>query len=222
MENYETPKREVRWKNTGKNSPEPCNERKKFQHTVREVISNNYFTKPEEIEPKQKQVFICRGISGSGKSTLIHNLKERFRKENPDAQISICSADHYFIHDGEYKFDGSKLKEAHEQCKEKFSKDLNQEKGIIFVDNTNLEYWEMQYYVEEAERRGYEINILEVHAEFNEICSRQNNEGGKNISKEKIQHMREKLRNPQVPENRRDFLKAQTIHVNGGVNTPSF
>ena len=52
-----------------------------------------------------KKLFLVRGISGSGKTT--------FAKELGGVHFET---DNYFMVDGEYKFDGTKLKEAHQWC----------------------------------------------------------------------------------------------------------
>ncbi len=46
-----------------------------------------------------KELFLLRGLPGSGKSTLAKSLSD-----------SHIEADMFFMKDGEYKFDGSKIK----------------------------------------------------------------------------------------------------------------
>ena len=52
-----------------------------------------------------KELFLLRGLPGSGKSTLAESL----------GNMNI-EADEYFMDGDEYKFDASKLKEAHAWC----------------------------------------------------------------------------------------------------------
>ncbi len=54
----------------------------------------------------EKVLYIVRGIPGSGKST--------FAKQLVGADFLVCEADKYFMVDGEYKFDATKLKQAHD------------------------------------------------------------------------------------------------------------
>ena len=54
-----------------------------------------------------KELILVRGICGSGKTTVAQ-LFSAFTLE----------ADMYFNQDGEYKFDASKLKDAHQWCKD--------------------------------------------------------------------------------------------------------
>ena len=92
---------------------------------------------------------IC-GISGSGKSTY---CKSNF----PDAKV--CSADHYFMDDGEYKFDPRKLPEAHGSCLRKFV-DLLQSDGEVVVDNTNTTISEVAPYAQLALAYGHDLEII--------------------------------------------------------------
>ena len=56
-----------------------------------------------------KKLYIVRGLPGSGKSTFAEALV--------GSDFLVCEADKYFIVDGEYKFDATKLRQAHEWCK---------------------------------------------------------------------------------------------------------
>ena len=53
-----------------------------------------------------KELYLLRGLPGSGKSTLAKSLGGKH-----------FEADMYFVRDGEYQFDVTKLKEAHEWCR---------------------------------------------------------------------------------------------------------
>ena len=58
-----------------------------------------------------KELFLLRGLPGSGKSTLAAQLGG-----------SLVEEDRYFMQYGDYKFDASKLKEAHAWCREQVGK----------------------------------------------------------------------------------------------------
>jgi predicted kinase len=118
------------------------------------------------------KVVLLRGTSGSGKSTYI---KEHY----PNA--IVCSADHYFMKDGEYKFNPTLLPEAHKFCLRKFIACIedatttygpNQffraaEIQHLVVDNTNTQLWEISPYLSIAQAYGLEVEI--VHC----VCSPQ-------------------------------------------------
>lgn len=93
-------------------------------------------------------IIILRGIPGSGKSTLAREAKALL--EQYGFSCVIVSADHYFEKDGEYKFDRTKIKEAHDSCKKAFFDAIKAGVNTIIVDNTNTRLWEFQPYVDEA------------------------------------------------------------------------
>jgi predicted kinase len=104
---------------------------------------------------EKNKVIIMRGISGAGKSTYI-------KKHFPSAVI--CSADQYFIdaNSGNYNFDASKLRQAHNACKEKFKEALKNQEPLIVVDNTNTQLWEFQPYVQLAQTFGYDVEVIRL------------------------------------------------------------
>lgn len=99
-----------------------------------------------------KELFLLRGLPGSGKSTFAERI----------GGIHI-EADMFFMKDGEYHFDVTKLKEAHQWCQEGVEKSmvgLNNPKITtqrIIVSNTFTQEWEMKPYFELAEKHGYKV-----------------------------------------------------------------
>lgn len=98
-----------------------------------------------------KVVILC-GASGSGKSTWAS-------QNYPDA--IVVSADHYFIgEDGEYRFDPSKLGDAHGSCLRHFVKCAQSMiTDTVVVDNTNTTTVEIAPYVAVARAYGIEPEI---------------------------------------------------------------
>ena len=97
-----------------------------------------------------KQLILLRGLPGSGKSTFAKSL----------GGIHI-EADQYFIVKGEYKFDASQLKNAHNYCQSQTrawmshnGEQISTDK--IIVSNTFTQEWEMDAYFELAEEFGYQ------------------------------------------------------------------
>ena len=111
------------------------------------------------IAPPEKSLFLVRGVPwpGSGKS--------KFAKKLVDEDFLICEADKYFIdkETGEYKFDVSKIKDAHKFCQDRvetYMKDSlvnDQFYREIVVSNTFTQEWEMERYYELAKQYGYKI-----------------------------------------------------------------
>lgn len=116
-----------------------------------------------------KTVLVLAGVSGSGKSTLATILQDLVIQEmdSPDLcgiiqDCGICSADHYFESEDGYKFDASKLKEAHESCRNQFDLLIGSQVDLVIVDNTNTSMRECQYYLDKAEESGYQAFYLAV------------------------------------------------------------
>lgn len=106
-----------------------------------------------------KELFLLRGLPGAGKSTLAKSL----------SGIHL-EADHYFMEDGEYKFDASKLKEAHAKCQNAVRVWMGSQDRII-VSNTFTQAWEMQPYYDLAEEHGYRVYSLIVENRHSGINS---------------------------------------------------
>ena len=121
-----------------------------------------------------------RGLPGSGKSTLAKSLGG-FHVE----------ADMYFINDGEYKFDATKLRDAHEWCQNEVNTAiiLNHTTGVnkrIVVSNTFTQEWEMKAYTDLAESYDYRVYSLIV----------ENRHGGVNehgVPEDKLEQMKNRF-----------------------------
>jgi predicted kinase len=134
----------------------------------------------------EKVLYIVRGISGSGKSTLA--------KKIVDHDFLVCEADKYFIDKGtgEYKFDASKIKDAHKFCQdtvETYMKDSlvnDQFYREIAVANTFTQEWEMEPYFTLAKEYGYTVFTIVVE-------NRHGNKSIHNVPEEKVEQMRNRF-----------------------------
>jgi predicted kinase len=127
-----------------------------------------------------KELFLLRGLPGSGKSTLAKMLvgdKDYYHKE----------ADMYFVDgDGNYKFQPSKIKEAHKWCQEEVDFLMIYEHSSVVVSNTFTQEWEMKPYYDLAEKYGYRVYSLIV----------ENRHGGineHNVPEEKLVQMKNRF-----------------------------
>jgi predicted kinase len=124
-----------------------------------------------------KELILLRGLPGSGKSTLAKMLvgnKDYCHKE----------ADMYFVDsDGNYKFNPTQLKEAHNWCREEIEFAMKYEHSPVVVSNTFTQEWEMKTYYELAAKYGYRVYSLIV----------ENRHGGVNehgVPEDKLEQMK--------------------------------
>jgi len=125
----------------------------------------------------EKILVICRGIPGSGKSTFAKTL----------GGIHI-EADMYFIDptNGEYKFDGTKIKNAHAWCLYKVKTDMAVAREKIVVSNTFTQEWEMESYFELAKQYGYKVFSIIIE-------NRHGNKNEHNVLEDKIEQMKNRF-----------------------------
>lgn len=122
-----------------------------------------------------KSLVIVRGVSGSGKTTFA----ERFFPK-------VYSADDYFMKDGEYRFDASKLKRAHNYCYSCVLGEMMKGTPEIAVANTFTREWEFKKYVDLAKDCGYTVFTVIV----------ENRHGGENVHgvpEETVQAMKDRF-----------------------------
>lgn len=118
-----------------------------------------------------KELFLLRGLPGAGKSTLAKSLGGMHME-----------ADKYFIDEGEYKFDPSKIRDAHAWCQNAVKVWMTNSVPKIVVSNTFTQTWEMDYYFELSKEHGYRVYSLVVE-------NRHGGENVHNVPKEKIEEM---------------------------------
>lgn len=124
----------------------------------------------------EKTLYIVRGIPGSGKSTFAKTLGGQ-----------NYEADMFFINEnGEYNFDFTKIKDAHQWCQGMVKSDMILEYPKIVVSNTSTQEWELEPYFELA--KEYEYKVFSVVVE--------NRHGGTNehnVPEDKIELMRNRF-----------------------------
>ena len=113
-----------------------------------------------------KKLILLRGLPGSGKSTAAKLFQG-------SGYSSHYEADMYFINEetGEYQFDPSKLKLAHDWCAIQTQKAMVDEIPTIVISNTFTQEWEMDNYRELAKMHDYQVFTLIV----------ENRHGGVNV-----------------------------------------
>lgn len=132
------------------------------------------------------ELFLIRGLSGAGKSTLVDALHIDSDSWDKTGSYSFAvSADDFFVgDDGVYRFDPSKLSEAHGRSQlmaeghfhAAFRKDPNvgrddpsnpwndkPEHGVrVIVHNTFSSRWEMEPYIKMAKKYGAKLVVIDL------------------------------------------------------------
>lgn len=105
-----------------------------------------------------QKLTIIRGLPGSGKSTLA-------RKISREAKAFHIEADAFFVHAGEYRFDPSRIKDAHAWCQDEARQMLREGLDVV-VANTFTQHWEMKPYLDMADQFGADVEIIVCRGEW--------------------------------------------------------
>lgn len=114
-----------------------------------------------------KRVFIMRGLPGSGKSTIIREIESWKDSLN---QVEVCSSDHYFMVDDEYRFDPKLLPVNHAKCFRNYIEAVQRLYSFppggsvldtVIVDNTNTVSMDLVPYCRVAEAFNVPFLIIE-------------------------------------------------------------
>jgi len=118
------------------------------------------------------KLYVVRGLPGSGKSTLAAHLVRGQSDSGPDepGEELVFEADQFFVKNGVYAFDPSLLKEAHADCLKRVIGAMVAAPGKnLAVANTFSRWWEMEPYLREAERYGYQAVVLHCQNDFGSV-----------------------------------------------------
>jgi predicted kinase len=137
----------------------------------------------DNVNETQGELILLRGLPGSGKSTLAKIILQLRSADDPE----VLSADDFFEDkEGDYNFDPSKIKEAHNYCQFRCSERMRQQKAKIVVANTFTQEWEMDEYFKMAERYNYRVHTVIVE-------NRHGNENVHGVPEDKLQQMKNRF-----------------------------
>lgn len=115
------------------------------------LSKEHFFRKLPPAKRAKDAIFIMRGLPGCGKSGMVKAIHDHYYPicyiGDKFFPIKVASADDFFMVNGEYKYDRSKIGQAHDWCFQKFLDYLKIKPGPYFVDNTNTSIKEIDRYV---------------------------------------------------------------------------
>ncbi|QDF67404.1 ATP-binding protein [Shewanella sp. SNU WT4] len=139
--------------------------------------------KPPEDTALPRIAIIMRGLPGSGKSYWV----EAFIAAQSPAMAEfirhygLCSTDSYFITNGVYRFNRTKLAEYHQRNLTQFIMALAKQQGTVICDNTNLAQWEYMAYDTAARALGYQVRTVLIGNPMDkahqQVCAERNRHG---------------------------------------------
>ena len=140
-------------------------------------------------------VIVLRALPGSGKSTFGKRLADKAKEEGKS--VEICSADEFFYNlgGGKYRFEPSKISEAHKYCFKKYMNALNNNVDVVIVDNTNLSAFEISPYKMVAESHDYDFKIHQVNVSPDVAFKRQQH----GVSQRGYEAMNDRFKNEFIP-----------------------
>jgi len=145
-----------------------------------------------------KRVIILQGIPGSGKSHYAASLITKLSLDHDKTlSAAIVSADNFFVRlgNGTYKFDPTKLSDAHGECFREFMSAVTSGVNLVVVDNTNTTTMEISPYMLCATAYGYEAEVHTVCCEI-ALAAARNTHG---VSLEGIKAMAERIADCKLP-----------------------
>ena len=104
-------------------------------------------------------LYIIRGASGSGKTTLARRLADKLFAPYYEADMWMRDTI------GNYAFDPARLPECHANCQAAVADILSQGRDCI-VSNTSIKLWEVDKYIDLADKYGATLVIIKCTGEF--------------------------------------------------------
>lgn len=124
-------------------------------------------------------LYLIRGVPGSGKTTFANTLNRYLMVDR------VYEADQFFYDAGYYKFDASKLSDAHEQCQRNTRQALSEGLSVA-VSNTSCTSWEVATY--EMIAKELDVNFVSIIVE-----NRHFHDSIHDVPQEKVEQMKRKF-----------------------------
>ena len=124
-------------------------------------MKKRIYKSPDGMSQINAGLWLYRGLPGSGKSTEAKKTAEEWGGFD-------FATDDYFTVDGEYRFDPSKLKEAHQWCQDETRAFLEAGK-LVCVANTFSQLWEIKPYLDMANQLCVGVVVTHCCNDFGSI-----------------------------------------------------
>lgn len=155
------------------------------------------------------RILIClRGAPGSGKSYLAKSIIDRTMHGDYDNHIFSTDDLFYDKRTKRYNFDRSKLSQAHDSNQFRVAQRTLNGWSPIFIDNTNMKWWEMFPYFKSAAQHSYIIKILEPNTPWRISVGKLAQRNKHGVEEEHIARMLSNYEPGKVD----DILRAMQIH----------
>ena len=107
----------------------------------------------------KQTVIINRAVPGSGKTTISNCIITALNEHG--TTVALHSTDEFFMEDGKYNFDATKLGQFHAQNLADFSTSLKTGVEVVICDNTNLAPWHTTPYTQLARQFHYQVIFID-------------------------------------------------------------
>lgn len=124
-------------------------------------------------------LYLIRGVSGAGKSTFAQRLWEAGVVER------VFEADDWFYTDGEYKFEPSGLRAAHQACQESTRFCLQHGKSVAVANTSTTEFEVLVYRHIAEECNAHLISVI--------VENRHDGVNIHGVPEEKLKQMKERF-----------------------------
>lgn len=114
-----------------------------------------------------RDLYIMRGVPGAGKSTQVEKCIATLENHEIGVDYIVCSADHYHMVNGEYKYNPEYAGMAHARCIAKANAAMQLEYQCVIIDNTNTRWEHILPYIVLAIAHGYAIIVIDLHVNDN-------------------------------------------------------
>lgn len=162
----------------------------------------------KHIEQGHRILVCMRGAPGSGKSFLAKSIIDRTMQGDYDNHIFSTDDFFYDKRTKRYNYDRSKLSQAHDSNQFRVAQRALNGWSPIFIDNTNMKWWEMFPYFKSAAQHSYIIKILEPNTPWRISVGKLAQRNKHGVDQESIARMLSNYEPGKVD----DILRAMQIH----------